>query len=331
VWDLHQIIQQNNEIALQSMMNGLREETTRSPKPEGWALSILADILKTGPPLLSSIISCLEGIDSDLKFAELVDILLPEFSKKILSETRRLRVYKFCYYFGQKYYPLPANTDCPIDTWVDGMPVELLAMSYSAYHDLDMRPGYLLLLALVQYPYDGDERDYELDDLNDVVDGARIPLLEKIEGMVGADLTSKIPEEGWSPEQLHEVTDGTAYDGVGVFVDWVFGRTGCIMLDSNYENTDYIEGYGEPVFKWTKANVDILTEQWPKVRELRKKIDHIVEWLEEDQIPRFTELVDFLLRAKVVKHKKKQKHYYDWAEHYCPLEQETGEEDEEED
>jgi len=34
-------------------------------------------------------------------------------------------------------------------------------MSYSAYHELQMRPGYLLLLSLVIYPYEGDERDIE--------------------------------------------------------------------------------------------------------------------------------------------------------------------------
>jgi len=74
-----------------------------------------------------------------------------------------------------------------------------------------------------------------------------------------------------------------------------------------YENCDYEEGSGEPTFLWTKHNVDILTEQWPRVQEIRGKIDHLVEWLEQDQISRFRELLDFLLKTEPVKTKKRRK------------------------
>jgi len=61
------------------------------------------------------------------------------------------------------------------------------------------------------------------------------------------------------------------------------------VLDSSYENCDYEEGSGEPTFLWTKRNVDILTGEWPKVQEIRGKIDHIVEWLEAEPIGHFSE------------------------------------------
>ncbi|MDP2917088.1 MAG: hypothetical protein Q8O16_04070 [Dehalococcoidia bacterium] len=325
MWDLEQIIEQNNQAALDYMMRGLQVEEAQSPQPEAWALSLLADILKVGPPLLSEIIECLQHIDNQKEFLSLVRMLLPEHETEIMAETKRRRVYKFCFYFGKKYYRLPANTECSTSDWIAGMPVELLAMSYSSYHELDMRPGYLLLLSLVIYPYEGDERDLEEDELGDIPDGARVPLLDLVQNMVGAELVNRIPAEGWDPVELHRMTDKTPYDGVGDFADWVCSQTECVMLDASYENCDYQEGVGEPIFRWTKRNVAILTEQWPKVKRIRRKIDHIVEWLEADQINHFAELLEFLLKSQPAK-TKKRKYLYDPMEHICQLDQDSGEE-----
>jgi hypothetical protein len=308
-------------------MRGRKADETRSPQPEGWALSLLADVLKVGPPMLSEIIGCLEQIETVKEFRALVRMLLPEYESEIMAAPRNRRVYKFCYYFGQEYYPLPANTDChPLD-WVNGMPVELMAMSYSAYHELAMRPGYLLLLALVIYPYEGDERD--LEEENEVsFNGARVPLLDLVQHIVGEETANRIPKEGWTAEALHRITDGTKYDGVGAFADWACSSTGCVVLDSSYEDCDYEEGSGEPTFLWTKRNVDILTSEWPKVQEIRGKIDHIVEWLEGEPEGHFQELLDFLLKSKPKTRKRGKRSYYDPFEHHCALDQDSGEEEE---
>jgi len=310
-------------------MRGRKVDEDQSPQPEGWALSLLADMLKAGPPMLSEIIGCLEQVETVKEFRQLVRMLLPEYESEIMAAPRNRRVYKFCYYFGQKYYPLPANTDCHPADWVNGMPVELLAMSYSAYHELQMRPGYLLLLSLVIYPYEGDERDIE--EGNEVsFNGARIPLLDMIQRIVGEEIVSLIPKDGWTSEELHRITDGTKYDGVGAFADWACSSTGCVMLDSSYENCDYEEGSGEPTFLWTKRNVDILTEQWPKVQEIRGKIDHIVEWLEAEPEGHFQELLDLLLAIKTIKTKRKHPDY-DHFDHHCALDQYTGNEEDADD
>jgi hypothetical protein len=306
-------------------MRGRSAEEAQSPQPEGWALSLLADMLKVGPPLLTEIIGCLEQIDTVKEFRALVRMLLPEYEAAIMAAPRHRRVYKFCYYFGQEYYPLPANTDCPPADWVSGMPVELMALSYSAYHELQMRPGYLLLLSLVIYPYAGDERDIDEDIPGN---GARIPLLDMVQRIVGEEIVNRIPKDGWKAEELHRITDGTKYDGVGAFADWACSSTGCVVLDSSYENCDYEEGSGEPTFLWTKHNVDILTSEWPKVQEIRGKIDHIVEWLEAEPIGRFSELLDFLCKSEPIKPKKKRKRTYGAPfAHHCVLDQDAGEED----
>jgi hypothetical protein len=310
-------------------MRGRIAEEAQSPQPEEWALSLLANMLKAGPPMLSEIVGCLEQIETVKEFRALVKMLLPEYESEIMSAPRNRRVYKFCYYFGIEYYPLPANTDCPPADWVSGMPVELMAMSYSAYHELQVGSGYLLLLSLVIYPYEGDERDIEEDIPGN---GAKVPLLDMVQRMVGEEIVSRIPKDGWTAEELHRMTDGTKYDGVSAFADWACSSTGCIVLDSSYENCDYEEGSGEPTFLWTKHNVDILTEQWPKVQEIRGKIDRMVEWLEADPIWHFRELLDFLLKSKPAKTKKKRKReYYDPFEHHCQLDQDTGEEEDNDD
>jgi hypothetical protein len=308
-------------------MRGRTVEEAQSPQPEGWALSLLAETLRVGPPMLTEIIGCLEQIETVKEFRSLVVMLLPEYESEIMSASRNRRVYKFCYYFGIEYYPLPANTDCHPSDWVSGMPVELMAMSYSAYHELQMRPGYLLLLSLVIYPYEGDERDIE--EGNEVsFNGARVPLLDLVQRMVGEEIINRIPKDGWTAEELHRMTDGTKYDGAGAFADWAYSSTGCVMMDSSYENCDYEEGSAEPTFLWTKHNVDILTSEWPKVQEIRGKIDHLVEWLETESIGHFNELLDFLLKSKPKTRKRGKRMYYDPFEHHCELDLDTGEEEE---
>ena len=306
-------------------MRGRNVEEAQSPQPEGWALSMLADMLKAGPPQLTEIIGCLEQIETVKEFRELVRMVLPEYESEIMSAPRNRRVYKFCYYFGIEYYPLPANTDCPPADWVSGMPVELMAMSYSAYHELQMRPGYILLLSLVIYPYEGDERDIEEDIPGS---GARVPLLDLVRRIVGEEIGNRIPKDGWTAEELHRMTDGTKYDGAGAFADWACSSTGYMVLDSSYANCDYEEGSGEPTFLWTKHNVDILTSEWPRVQEIRRKIDRIVEWLEAEPEGHFHELLGFLLKSQSIGSRKKRKRrYYDTFEHHCELDQDTGDEE----
>jgi len=420
VWDLETIIRQNNQAAVSWMMQGERVEEAQSPMPKTWPLTLLADKLNAGPPLISEIINSFVNIDTEKAFLELIRVFLPEHEEEILLEPRNRRVYRFGYLFGEQYYPLPLNTECGTGQLLEGMPVELLAMSYSAYHDLEMRPGYLLLLSLVIYPYEGSERDEQddwvpfdpalasstekykpsatdIDWLTNLVgslsvggvwiapmgfemtkvaenrielrkaqdtpevresirrtllvatvagvkvdfsssgrtseeklNGARVPLLDTVRNMVGPEIASPIPAAGWWPEELHRITDGTPYNGVGDFADWVCSETGCVMLDSSYDNVYFIEGMNEPIFKWTRHNVVTLTEQWPKVQHVRKNIDNLVGWLEADQINNFSELLDFILKRNPRNTEYTEGHRYDPWDHLCKLDQQEEEDDENE-
>ncbi len=450
MWDLDTIIRENNRVALQAMMREREVEVAQSPQPEAWSLTTLAKKMKIGPPMLAELLKCFTNLEEIQAFVNMVKEFLPEHEDEILGEPRYGRVYKFCYLFGKRYFPLPPFAhEASFSNFVVGMPVELMGMSYSAYHDLETRPGYTLLLSLVVYPYEGDERDTEDDDvpfdpfdpmkrmnmeakfeqiahdkdvksdykptrsdiawvknlmaqlsdggrwiapmgftfikvdarnielrqaentpevretvhrtvliaekvglkvkvkvgetaeekqgktLMEVFSGGRVPVLDAVQRIVGEDLVRRLPRAGWEPEVLHKMTDGTPYDGVGHFADWACSVTGCIVLDSSYEDCEYVEGSGEPVFKWTRWNVDALVKDWPKVQEYRSKIGRIVGWLEADPDRHFGELIDFLMSLPASKRRtadpKKKQSFYDPTEHWCPLEQISQFEEDEDD
>ena len=396
MWDIDSIIRNNNQVAIDYMMRGIAVESAQSPQPQTWSLTLLAAKLHVGPPVLSELLKSFVNYETLENFLDLVRKFLPEYEQEILGEDGGQRVYRFCYLFGKKYYPLPSYAShVEVGVLVVGLPVELMGMSYSAYHELSMRDGYLLLLSLVEYPYEGDERDEEDDAVPfDVLDkkkksdykpsvgdiawlkdlvsnlavdgewiapmgfsiiktaenkirlkeavktpavqetirrtlliaqklgiitefsrmgrtsqekisGARVPLLDAVKRKVGAGQVKLIPSNGWTNEDLHLMTDGTPYEGVGHFADWVCSETSCVVLNTNYENCSYIEGDSEPTFEWSQRNVEMLTEDWPKVQEYRAKIDHIVEWLEVNPVSHFQELIEFL-NTKAIPGKKKQ-------------------------
>lgn len=146
--------------------------------------------------------------------------------------------------------------------------------------------------------------------------------------MVGAEISNLIPAAGWQPEELHRITDNTPHNGVGDFADWVCSATGCVMLDSSFDNVEFMEGMSQPVFKWTRDNVVTLTDQWPLVQQIRRNIDNLVEWLEADHINNFRELLDFILKLNPKNAAETGGRSYDPTDYFCELDQVTEEEDE---
>jgi hypothetical protein len=141
----------------------------------------------------------------------------------------------------------------------------------------------------------GKTADQKGKTLYQIFTGSRMALLDRVQGIVGVEITKKIPVAGYTPEELHKLTDNSRFNGCGDFADWACGKTGTIMLDYNYDHGQYIEGNNEPIYTWTAGNVKKLTDQYPKVREIRRKIDHLVEWLELDPGNNFRNLVYYIL------------------------------------
>jgi hypothetical protein len=295
MWDLDTLCYLNEQAHLQAVE---RAKEASVVKPPVYPLSILARRLLIGPPSLAHLIDLFANSEVVKAFAELVREYLPEHEAEIMSQDMDGRMQKFCEYFNPRYFPLADGAYCEIDMedFVSYIPVDLMGFTYEDYHNFeDFRPGYILMLSLVVYPYwDGYESDEELRLANqgklEKMVAARVPIVEEVARLVGEELAALIPANGWSPEDLHRMTDGTNYEGCGDFADWVCSATGCMQLDATYE-----EYSGE---EWRRELVEELTKQWPKVRQVQMKIAHMTDWLEDDPRTNFRELLAFLLDRK---------------------------------
>jgi hypothetical protein len=385
MWDLDELIRRNNEAALSWMMSGKHFTDTLYPHPDTWPLSLIACKMQSGPISLAALSNLFSDSGVNKQFLYLIREYLTPYEKEIMTKPKNRRVNQFCKRFSEKYYPMPAHAyTTSIGNLSRALPVEIFGLSYSSYHDLDFRTGYLLLMSLVVYPFEDDPRDEENDavpfnpevlmddgkykptkdhlewlenlignlsiggkwiapmgftitrislneiELSEAEDteevketirrtlliakrlgikavfktsgrtaeekmvGARVPLIDKVQGMLGVDISSRILKNGWTPEELHEITDNTKYDGCGHFADWACGMTGCEVLDHNYDDCIYMDGWNDPVFKWSLNNIKTLTQQSRKVGQIREKIDHIVDWLEREPERNFRELVNYI-------------------------------------
>ncbi len=421
MWDLGSIVAQNNLAAVQAMMTADRVQVADNPAPAVWPLMYLAERLKVGPPVVSEIVNGFIDIEWMERFLGLIRAFLPEHAEDILSRPTNQRAWRFCRIFDRKYFPLGVtNPGFGTHELLYKLPVQLMGMSYEAYHELNLRPGYLMLMSLVPYPFEGDERDLEDDevpfDISDISSkkskwvprqsdvawlrnlvtqladggswiapmgfkivkhdnmhlelqasvnsadckevirrtlliakrlgiemkvnsgrsarekrqsGARIVLLEAAGKLVGLPLVKQIPADGWDNKELHIMTARSHYAGVGEFADWALSETGLLLLDHNYEHCEYKEGEMEPLFQWTEANVRELAKQWPAVKKVRRKIEHIVEWLEAAPEQNFRELLEFLLKKAAKLPKRPKRPPYDPMAHWCGLDVTVESEDEE--
>jgi len=247
---------------------GQPEPLSNEPRAEPvFPLAILAYKLITGPPSLYRLIDLLENSDSVAYFLELVREYLPLHETEIMAQTHDLgRIECFCHYFGNQYFPLQdidgryEDGDFTLADFTVNIPVELMGFTWDDYEEFNQfREGFILLLSLVESPYDENER---------------VPMLERVKELVGKGLMELIPAEGWSLEHIHRTFDGSEYEGVTAFADWVHSSTGCWLLDADYQN------YGPE--QWSRRVVDGLTEQWAEVIDLQDKMHSMYEWLEED-------------------------------------------------
>jgi hypothetical protein len=307
MWDIDQIIRNNNAAVLEYFQDGRRVNAAYNPILEEWPLSILAAKMKAGPVNIKTLTDLLQDDSDDIGLQTLSRKFLPEFEIEIMGMQRGKRVGQFCKRFSERHYELQSDT-YRLNSFglCKNLPVTLMGLSKADYHDLNFRRGYLLLMSLVVYPWGEEEEDMgdgytdedgETVDAYEVVsNGGRLPLLDIVQKNIGKSTVNRILPGGWIPEELHILTDGTKYDGVGYLADWICGTTGCYVLDNNYSNCSYINGTSEPYFKWSSYNVEILGEQWKRVVEYRTKIDNIVNWIEATPDSNFTELVDYLAR-----------------------------------
>lgn len=278
-----QMVNEGLEVAIQS---GPSPEPSPEPSREPgrepvYPLADLAQKLLVGPPSLVRLMDILEGSDSVAEFLALVREFLPDYEADIMAAVSdSYRLERFCHYFGNAYFPLDDGRFFEEYTLADftyKMPVQLMGWSCDDYEGFaGYRPGFILLLAMVESPYD-----------TSVYDDERVPILEEVKNLVGQKLMELIPPDGWSLADIHEKFDESEYTGVVAFADWICQNTGCWQLDANHSE------YEEEV--WSRRVVDGLTEQWPLLVEIQDKIFNTHVWLEENLHLNFSKLLAVML------------------------------------
>ncbi len=266
------------------MVNEGVDGTTTQPRPAPvYPLALLAAKLIVGPPSLVQLVDLLEASDSVSEFLGLVREFLPEYEIDIMAAgADGYRIERFCHYFSNRYFPLEDVEgffdDFTISDFLQHIPVPLMGFSWDDYEQFnDYRDGFVLLLSMVESPWDNAER---------------LPILERVKDIVGKSLVELIPPDGWSLNDIHRMFDGSRYEGVVAFADWIHQSTGYMQLDGNYAD------YGPE--SWSVELVNDLTEQWPTVIDLQEKMSHMYAWLEEDMHHNFEKLLSIMLGIECV-------------------------------
>ena len=226
-------------------------------------------------PSLSSLIARLQGEEEFREFVRLVKEFLPEREADILSrESPVKQMQAFADYFEDRYFPLDDVIWEEYSDLVNYVPVRLQSVSYDEYEAIssDWRPGYQLLTYLVESPYEED----------------RAALAEACLKHVSREVLERVPEEGFTPDRLHEALDGTPFRGLALWADVIWHRTENYFIDVDYETFWY------DVPNWDRETVEWLTRQWHQAEAIWQEVRHLVVWLEEDPRARFEELLKFI-------------------------------------
>jgi len=287
MWDLDTLRHLNEQAYLSSlkMVNKGAESTQTQPKPEPvFPLALLAAKLIVGPPALVRLVDLIEASDSVAEFLNLVRELLPEHEVDIMAAIDDgYRIERFCHYFGNQYFPLEDNyavytDDFTIGDFISHIPVPLMGFSWDDYEGFnDYRDSFVLLISMVESPYNNDER---------------LPILERVKEIVGKSLVELIPPDGWSLADIHRMFEGSKYEGVVAFTDWIHSNPGCMQLDANYSE------YAPEM--WGMELINDLTSQWPTVIDLQDKMSRMYTWLEEDMHHNFEKLLSIMLGLECV-------------------------------
>lgn len=183
------------------------------------------------------------------------------------------RVWAFLRKVEAEYFPCYEAEE--YEQVVCGIPFVRNGWSYDRFHELDVRPGELLLFALCAQPYlSGDD--------------TRVALLDAGEAHVPRELLAEIPPDGFAPAELHERLDGTPHAAAADYADWLWGETGTVFLDFDEE---IVVSDAD----WTRENILELAEQWRRATAVLDRIGELATWLEADLPARFARLLDAAL------------------------------------
>ncbi|MFA5385032.1 MAG: hypothetical protein WC364_10285 [Eubacteriales bacterium] len=265
-------------------------------------VSLLISKMKTGPQLISSIISLLQGDDYVNEFKSLVEEIMPDRLQEVMNERGDRKVLKFIQIFNTRFFILDTKAIMADEPYqlISSIPVAAEGMTYDSYANFtDFRPGYILMLSLIMAPYYFDDDDEVKIQNPDRIISDKIPIMDMVGSMVKDwDLLRKIPEKGWDNIEIRNAVKDTAnWWGLADFADWV-------MHDTQWDIENYSNDEAIITIPWSLDTVKTLTIQFPEIHAAWKRINSVADWLERDVSGHYRELVEFLLKATKKKGKR---------------------------
>jgi hypothetical protein len=220
------------------------------------------------------------------RFISLVKEFLPEREQDILRQvTPSSQVAAFASYFEDRYFPLDDRFKLGdvegYSELIYGIPVVVYGLTWEDYHEIpsDWREGFQLMTYLIESPYEDD---------------ARIALAEACAEYVSQELLQRVPEEGFSPAELHQLVDNTRYSALAIWADMVWSQTGNFFLDVDFE-TLWSEGQPE----WDMGTVQEVITRWQQAEAMQNKMVELAQWLEKDLPAHFAEMLNFILERRL--------------------------------
>lgn len=240
-------------------------------------MTLIRRLKSLAPPSLSWLVSRLKGLEDFEEFLEIVREFVPEWEQEIMSKADATdQIAAFADRFEDRYFPLQDFMRCDAEDYRDltsQIPVVLRSFDYDDYHDIEgLRDGLQLMIYLLEPPCEDES-------------GARVAWAESCSFLVPIELLERVPEGGLSLGDIEPRLSNTPYEGL---VDWCKALnldTGNFFMDCTWEDLGY------HWWDWGRENVDYLTEEWLKSEVILERIVKLAQWLEDDPVPHFEELL----------------------------------------
>ena len=260
--------------------------------PPGVArLSSLARACRAAPVRLERIAALLLGSVPVTDLAALIALVFPdpEAQAELHRRTRELvarhrvreagaQATALLGMIGERLFPVYDITlwdeDLDSDDLLAAIPFARHGLTYDDWHAFldEHYPGHNLLRAVIQSPYGED-------------DGTRLPLLDELESQgVPPTLLAPLAGGGLPRDVLRDRLAGGRFAAVCDYADWVYASTGLAFLD--FSDEDQLSDAD-----WSRRNLALLTDQWPRARALMGRIDALCDWLMDDRDARFAALL----------------------------------------
>ena len=241
------------------------------------------------PPSIKTLIGMIEENQYYADFVNLVKEYLPEREKEILKETGpATQIAAFASHFEDRYFPLGGYLKMGeaenYSDLVGSIPLIPLGFGYQEYDDLaaNGNAGFMLMTYIFRQPC-GDQ-------------GARVALGEGCQNHVATDLLQKLPEGGFSTQEIHELLDKTLYSALALWGDMIN-----LSTDNDYLDMDD-EMYGNSVPPdWSKENVEYFTKEWKEAEQKQKTVYELADKFDKKPQGYFQEVIEFIFKSKEAK------------------------------